>query len=471
MAREGCGADEHSLRAEIERAEGRFAAGDPVGALDALEQVRCRAPLRTRVWAEAMADIAVILHSAGNLLDARAHARHARAAAPDLEEARETVEVCAASLGLPAETMPRADRILLVVDHFTPSCGGTELLAHDLALELTRLGHPVEVLCRPHPERMPGATPVPVHEAPPELFERALVSLLAAGRFTALIGISGPLGFPVLGLLRQPQLLAGVRSLVVPCVNEEFDGTLRASPDLLRDFGRMLFRVDAVGYSSYDGWDRRLLDDLGVPGVYLPNAVPRVEPSGSIRELIGASLETRVILHVANLWPQKNHLAFLDELRGAPGAWRLVCIGGPSEDHPGLAHQVAVAAARDPRVVLLGAGTRAEVAAAMREADLLVLPSIAEATPLVLLEAMSNGLPWLVSDTCESARDLAGGKIVARGAFAPAIAELLASPQARETLGRAGRTAYAAGYSWETVAPRYLAALGSPRDAALARAA
>jgi glycosyltransferase involved in cell wall biosynthesis len=99
-----------------------------------------------------------------------------------------------------------------------------------------------------------------------------------------------------------------------------------------------------------------------------------------------------------------------------------------------------------------------------------VLPSIAEATPLVLLEAMSHGLPWLVSDTCESASDLAGGRIVAHAGFAAAIEELLANPAARVQLGEAGRAAYAAGYSWEAVAPRYLAAI-RPLGDALPRAA
>jgi glycosyltransferase involved in cell wall biosynthesis len=461
--------DEHAFRARIHAAEARFAEGDAGGALEDLERVRRDAPLRSRVWAEAMADIAVVLHGAGNLADAYAHARHALVAAPGLDEARETMEICAESLGLQLEHAAGGERVLLVVDHFTPSRGGTELLAHDLAVELTGLGHPVEVLCRPHPDRARGGEGAPVHEAPPELAERALTGLLASGRFATVIGISGPIGFPVLGLLQHP-LLARVHSLVVPCVNEEFDGTVRGAPAFLRDYARMLLRADAVGYSSRAGWDRRLLDDLGVPGVYLPNAVPRVEPHGGIRELIGASADDAVILHVANLWPQKNHLAFLDELRRSPGDWRLACIGGPSLDHPRLAHEVAAAAARDPRVTLLGPGTREDVAGAMREADLLVLPSIAEATPLVLLEAMSHGLPWLVSDTCESASDLAGGRIVAHAGFAAAIEELLANPAARVQLGEAGRAAYAAGYSWEAVAPRYLAAI-RPLGDALPRAA
>ncbi len=301
------------------------------------------------------------------------------------------------------------DHVLVVVDHFAPSRGGTELLAGDLARSLMRLGRPVEVLCRPHHRR--GADPdgIPVHEMQPAFGDRALAGLLADARFGAVIGISGPLGFPVLGLLRQPALLARLRSLVVPCVNEEFDGVVRASPGFLRDYARSLFRVDAVGYSSRDGWDAGCSTSSACRACTCRTPSRAWPRAARIRETLEVARSMPIILHVANFWPQKNHLAFLDQMRGLPGDWRLVCIGGPSADHPQLAREVAIAAARDPRVVLFGEATREEVAGAMAQADVLVLPSIAEATPLVLLEAMSHGLPWIVSDTCRSAADLAGG--------------------------------------------------------------
>jgi glycosyltransferase involved in cell wall biosynthesis len=469
MLRDAAELSERELRDAVAVAEDRFAAGDLAGALSGLEAVRRAAPPGSRVWAEAMADVAVVLHAMGASHDALAHARHALRAAPDLEEARETAAICATALGL-GQAPPRGERILVVVDNFFPSSGGTEVLAEDLAVSLTRLGHPVEILCRAHPQRRPGWRGIPVHELQPAFADRALAELLSSGRFGAVIGISVPMGFPVLGILRQPELLAGVRSLVVPCVNEEVDATVRSSPDFLRDYARTLFRVDAIGFSSHGGWDRRLLDDLGIPGVYLPNAVPDVEPSGCLREELEVSRSTTIILHVANFWPQKNHLAFLEQLRVTPGDWRLVCIGGPSSDHPGLAREVAVAAARDPRVRLLGPRTREEVAGAMLQSDLLVLPSIAEATPLVLLEAMSNRLPWIASDTCGSASDLAGGMIVAQQGFAGEIQRLLADPGARKALATAGRVAYEIGYSWDAVAPRYLAALDLADEVRLAAA-
>ena len=78
-------------------------------------------------------------------------ARHALRAAPDLEEARETEAICAGSLWGGSEAARTGDRILVVVEKFHPSVGGTEVLAADLAVELARRGHPADVLCYEHP--------------------------------------------------------------------------------------------------------------------------------------------------------------------------------------------------------------------------------------------------------------------------------------------------------------------------------
>ena len=469
MLRDAAALNEQALRDALAAAEERFAADDRAGALDALEQLRRAASAGSRVWAEVMADIAVVLHASGDLYDAHAHARRALEAAPGLEEARETAAICASALGLDAPAPARGERVLIVVDNFFPSRGGTEVLAEDLAVSLSRLGHPVEVLCRAHPQRQPAGRGIPVHEFEPGFADRALAALLQERRFGGVIGISVPMGFPVLGILRQPASIAGMRSLVVPCVNEEVDATVRASPDFMRDYGRLLQRVDAVGFSSHAGWDRRLLDDLGVAGVYLPNAVPAVEQSGSLREALEVSRGHEDHPACGQLLAAEEPPRLpRPDARDARATGASCASAAPSADHPQLAQRVAAAAARDPRVTLLGAATREEVAGAMLQSDLLVLPSIAEATPLVLLEAMSHGLPWIASDTCGSASELSGGSVVPVQEFAPEIERLLADSGARKALAAAGRAAYADGYSWEAVAPRYLAALDLPAAVRLA---
>jgi glycosyltransferase involved in cell wall biosynthesis len=408
-----------------------------------------------------------VLHDAGFIGDAYVHARHVLKVAPDLEGARETLDTCADALGL-RDAQSRGERILIVVARFYPSVGGTEVLAEDLAVELIRRGYPVEVLCLADVRRRAEWRGIAIHETTEDLVRRDLSMLLSSGQFAGVIGISAPIAFPVAGLLALPHPIPGVRSLVVPCVNEQGDAMIRSTG--IANDSRKWLRADAVGYSSHAGWDRRLLDDFGVPGVYLPNAVPRIAPRTGVRASLGIPVDAKVILHVANYWPEKNHLAFLAEMRRAGGDWHLISIGGPSLEHPELAAGVAAAAARDARVTLLGALPRDEVAGAMAESDVLVLPSIAEATPLVLLEAMSHGLPWIASDTCGSAPDLAGGAIVAQSEFATTIERLLGDETGRARLAAAGRAAYEAEYSWASVAPRYLAALDLPARALLAAA-
>ena len=81
------------------------------------------------------------------------------------------------------------------------------------------------------------------------------------------------------------------------------------------------------------------------------------------------------------------------------------------------------------------------------------------ATPLVLVEAMSHGLPWIATPTCGSAADHAGGLIVPLDRFPDAIRFLLSDDEARSALGPAGRAHYDAAYSWDVVGERFHALL------------
>jgi glycosyltransferase involved in cell wall biosynthesis len=156
----------------------------------------------------------------------------------------------------------------------------------------------------------------------------------------------------------------------------------------------------------------------------------------------------------------------LRTLRELPGDWELLLDGGASSAVPEVGAEIERLAALDERVTLHGPAEPPVVAAAMAEADLLLLPSLAEATPLVLVEAMSHGLPWIATPTCGSAHDHAGGVIRPLAEFPRAIAQLLGDPAARAALGAAGRAHWQAAYSWDVVGPRYVALLeGAPLPA------
>jgi glycosyltransferase involved in cell wall biosynthesis len=97
----------------------------------------------------------------------------------------------------------------------------------------------------------------------------------------------------------------------------------------------------------------------------------------------------------------------------------------------------------------LWAGFRRDVPALLAASDLFVLPSLADAYPTVLLEAMAAGLPVVATRTCgipEIVEDPATGRLVPPGdaaALAAAVCALLGAPGEREgrleALGRAAR--------------------------------
>jgi glycosyltransferase involved in cell wall biosynthesis len=91
----------------------------------------------------------------------------------------------------------------------------------------------------------------------------------------------------------------------------------------------------------------------------------------------------------------------------------------------------------------------------MREADLLVHPSISEGAPITVLEAMSAGLPWIATPGCSAVHDHAGGLILPVRQFGDAIDFLLAHPEHRASLSAAGREHWEHAYTYEVVASRY----------------
>jgi glycosyltransferase involved in cell wall biosynthesis len=103
------------------------------------------------------------------------------------------------------------------------------------------------------------------------------------------------------------------------------------------------------------------------------------------------------------------------------------------------------------RVVLDGPHPRAEIAERMRAVDVIVAPSVPtgegkkEGIPVVLMEAMSCGLPVVASDLAgiaELVEDERTGLLVPSadaGALAAALRRLADDPAWRSDLGRAGR--------------------------------
>jgi glycosyltransferase involved in cell wall biosynthesis len=110
------------------------------------------------------------------------------------------------------------------------------------------------------------------------------------------------------------------------------------------------------------------------------------------------------------------------------------------------------------RIEIENPPTEAGTAEAFARADLFVLPSLFEGTPLTLIQAMTSGLPIVTTDTCGMKDVIEHGKsgllIPVRSATAieSALAQLAGDRMLRERLGRTARAAALASYTWDRVA-------------------
>jgi len=107
------------------------------------------------------------------------------------------------------------------------------------------------------------------------------------------------------------------------------------------------------------------------------------------------------------------------------------------------------------RILMLSDAPRAHVAAAYMSASLFVSGSHIEAFPLVILEAMANGLPF-VAFPAGNIAELPGGRIVSSTIeMAATINSLLDAPEVSAKLGAIGRQEQRTHYEWERAVDQY----------------
>ena len=133
--------------------------------------------------------------------------------------------------------------------------------------------------------------------------------------------------------------------------------------------------------------------------------------------------------------------------------WWLVVVGFGDQG------QLAARLAHEPieRCLVLGPCFGAEKEACLASASVFVLPSFSEGLPMAALEAMSWGLPCLLSPACNLPEAFAAGaawSVQPQPAdLAARIRDLMALPDTEAAaMGRRGRALVAEKFSWSTIA-------------------
>ncbi|MBM3861432.1 MAG: glycosyltransferase, partial [Verrucomicrobia bacterium] len=349
-------------------------------------------------------------------------------------------------------------RVLLVCTHFWPSVGGLETVVEELGNRLVRRGSSVTVATLRHRQRS-----CPYHRGMPiisldsarqrgrdlPIAARELRELVLSGQFDACVLLADPLNW-IFRALEDLPATNNTRLIGQPIINA--DGFAQWCDD--REFRRrlavILRKLNVVVAMSSNGQEVQFLREEKIPFVYLPNATAPIPPGLSFRQHFGIADDERLLLHVANLWPVKNHLGLMQTMSRLPGEWRLAMIGHPTAD-AAYAEEVRASARRDKRFLLIPGLPRADVAAAMAAADMVVLASVGDASPVTILEAMSHGKPWLATPACGAVHDNAGGVIAPLEQFPSVLQKLTNRPDLLRELGRLGQQHWQSSFSWDTV--------------------
>ena len=186
------------------------------------------------------------------------------------------------------------------------------------------------------------------------------------------------------------------------------------------------------------------------------------EAAKRMRAELGLPPDAPIVMLVAAHRPEKRHDRFivLIEQLHATGAraWGVMVGGGPL-----LAQNAALAKASPLRDWLRIAGPIVDMPAAYAAADIVVLLSDdIETFPLSFLEAQACEVPVVGMDTGGVRETLADGQtgfVVAQGdlrGMASVVSTLLANPDQRAQMGRAGRAFVAERLSAEATALGYL---------------
>jgi glycosyltransferase involved in cell wall biosynthesis len=195
----------------------------------------------------------------------------------------------------------------------------------------------------------------------------------------------------------------------------------------------------------------------------IPNGVPPVcsEPA-SLRQELRLGPADRLLVSIGNLYPVKGHRYLVDALAlladRYPGVH--LAIAGRGDEADALISQAALHGLAS-RVHLLG--LRADIPTILGAADIFVLPSVSEALPLALLEAMFAGRPIVATDVGDVSAVLAHGNAGVlteprnAAALAAAIDTLLKDPDRARYFGSRARSRALAEYTLSRMAERYAA--------------
>lgn len=219
---------------------------------------------------------------------------------------------------------------------------------------------------------------------------------------------------------------------------------------MIRRYDRLIFLSEKKDWGRF--FDHSVATWIGHPGIEVvpngtdPQLMPPDDRGFRAQHGIGSG---PMVLCVANYFEGKNQKLALRVFREAAIDWATLVFIGSALGAYGRGLLADINRAAMTNVVVLENQSRDETLAAFAATDAFLLTSKAESQPIVLIEAMAAGVPWVSTDTgCVST--MPGGLTGTSSAtLASHLRQVISDPELRRRLKDEATRAMASHYSSE----------------------
>jgi glycosyltransferase involved in cell wall biosynthesis len=352
-------------------------------------------------------------------------------------------------------------RILATVERYAPAIGGAERVVQRIAEGLAARGHEVHVLTGGERQEL-DIGGVQVHRVPVGGNEARGIVGDSAAVIDTIEAVAPDLVFNYaaqtwatdccFALLDRPERPCMV---LAPCGFSGLEKRLyrayfAAMPARLRSYDALVLHS-----TVYQDWS--FAAEAGAENIFvLPNGADA--PAANRPASSGVARAVTVGSHVVT----KGHAEFARTVRtlGRERPLEGVIVAPPRHGLDALrgCQLTCGARARMQRLRIVDGSVAGAVQREIAAADLFLFTSRVECAPLVILEAMAAGTPWVSYDV-GNVSELPGGIVAGdRRRLLQAAREILAGE--RPELAEEGRAAWQGEHRWEDIVPRYEAAFG-----------
>ena len=337
------------------------------------------------------------------------------------------------------------NRILFICDNYLPSIGGVELVVKDLALGLKSRGYSIDIACKWFPTRDSDeyeGMRILNFNANDNINNKKnlqemhrLAHLIENAPYKAIIILSQPdnwIGYSV-------RLLKHTNNNIIymPSIRKDLINSWKISSDtsnIIADLSKAKTLISV----SENGYDKKFMDEYNLHNVFIPHSINPIATEFDFKKKYNL-IRKHLLLCVANFWPIKNQSNLIKSFINEPGDFDIVIIGNKILGKEEFFDYCTELARYDDRITIIPGLSPEEVNQAIKEADLLLIPSLGEsAGPLVLLQAMHYKTPWIATPYCNAAPDEAGGIIAELKDFPKYARILLDNPHLAIELGELG---------------------------------